>query len=158
MGIDREGRVEYAVRRFKSSMNCSQAVLETFAPAIGISVEMARKISAPFAGGMAIGAECGAVTGALMVIGMRYGKTTDRDMKADEQTFAKSTEFFTEFQARHGHMVCSRPLETDTGTAEGLEKAKLQGHFTHRCPHFVASSVKILEDILDWSVTSDPHE
>lgn len=149
MGIKRETRVEHAVSRFKASMNCSQAVVETFAPTMEMSVLTARRISAAFAGGMAIGAECGAVTGAFMVIGMKYGKTKDRDMQADERTFAKLAEFIDQFQARHGQILCSALLETDMATSKGIEEAKRKGHFTRRCPLFVASAVEILEKLLD---------
>ncbi len=65
-------------------MNCSQAVLETYAEEMGLSVENARKVASAFAGGMGMGAECGAVTGALMVIGMKHGKITDKDAAAEE--------------------------------------------------------------------------
>ena len=62
-------RPEHAKNRFLKSMNCSQAILETYAEEMGMSVENARKVASAFAGGMGMGTECGAVTGAFMVIG-----------------------------------------------------------------------------------------
>ena len=70
---------EYAVDRFMKSMNCSQAVLETYAPSMGMPEDIAKRVAAAFAGGMGMGSECGAVTGAFLVIGMKYGKTKDKD-------------------------------------------------------------------------------
>ncbi len=96
---------KHAVERFLKSMNCSQAILETYAPALGMSVEVARRVSAALAGGMGMGAECGALTGALLVIGLKYGKTQDTDQKADQETFKRVTEFVKEFQARNKFRV-----------------------------------------------------
>jgi C_GCAxxG_C_C family probable redox protein len=131
------------------SMNCSQAVFEVFAPSFGIDAKTARRIAAAFAGGMGRGAECGAVTGALMVIGMKHGKTKSKDPKADEKTFAKSAEFIDEFKARHNQVRCSALLGTNMGTPEGIKKAAQLGYFTSRCPEYVASSVEILDKLLD---------
>lgn len=145
----RHGRPEKAVKHFMKSMNCSQSVLETFASSFGMEIKEARRIAAAFAGGMGMGAECGAVTGALMVIGMRYGKTRNKDPKADEETFAKSAEFIKEFRARHNQLRCSALLGTNMSTPEGISKAERMGYFVSRCPHFVSSSVEILEKLLD---------
>lgn len=50
--------------------NCCQSVLVPFAEACGLSKEAAYKLGAHFGAGMKHGATCGAVTGALMVLGM----------------------------------------------------------------------------------------
>src|SRR6185369_8099065 len=86
-------RPDYAKARFLKSMNCSQAVLETYSPEMGLPAPMARRVAAAFAGGMGMGCECGAVTGALMVIGAKYGKTRDKDSHADDVTFKKVAQF-----------------------------------------------------------------
>lgn len=43
---------EYAKQQLLKSMNCSQAILETYGPAMGLPVAQARKVAAAFAGGM----------------------------------------------------------------------------------------------------------
>lgn len=53
--------------------NCAQAVLEAFAPECELTQEQAAKLGAHFGSGMKIAATCGAITGALMVIGMLGG-------------------------------------------------------------------------------------
>ncbi len=53
--------------------NCAQAVLEAFAPECGLTQEQAAKLGAHFGSGMKIAATCGAITGALMVIGLLGG-------------------------------------------------------------------------------------
>lgn len=139
---------EHASGRFLKSMNCSQAILETYAPSMGMSVETARRVAAAFAGGMGMGAECGAVTGAFMVIGMKYGKVTDKDAEADRKTFEKVAEFVKEFKARHEHTGCSALLGVDMATSAGLQEAEAKGLFTELCPKLVCSAAEILDKIL----------
>lgn len=50
--------------------NCAQSVLIPFADAVGISPDTAYRVAADFGGGMKMGSVCGAVTGALMVLGL----------------------------------------------------------------------------------------
>ena len=51
-------------------INCAQAVTMAFADALGISTDTAFGMGACFGSGMGMGATCGAITGALMVLGM----------------------------------------------------------------------------------------
>ena len=50
--------------------NCTQTVIMSFAPEVGLSEDDAFKIARNFGGGMKVGAMCGAITGALMAMGM----------------------------------------------------------------------------------------
>lgn len=55
--------------------NCAQSVLVPFAEEMGISQEQAYNLSAHFGSGMRHGSTCGALSGALMVLGaMGYGE------------------------------------------------------------------------------------
>ena len=65
---------------FIKGIDCSQVVAGAFAEEMGMTEEEARKVSACFGGGMMCGETCGAVTGALMVLGMKYGHCKEDDM------------------------------------------------------------------------------
>lgn len=150
---DRSGAVsankpEYAKNQFLKSMNCSQAILETYGPELGLPVQQARRVSAAFAGGMGMGSECGAITGAYMVIGMKHGKTAESDSRADNETFKRLAEFNKQFKARHKYITCSELLQADMGSPEGVKEAAGKGYFTSRCPLFVKSAAEILEKVL----------
>lgn len=134
-------RPEYAKEHFLKTMNCSQAILETYAPQFGMPVETARRLATGFAGGMGIGSECGAVTAALMVIGLKYGPK-------ERNTFPRVNEFLKEFKARHKEIGCSQLLGVDMGTPAGVKKASSSGLFTSRCPGYVKTAGEILEKML----------
>ena len=61
--------------------NCAQSVLVPFAAEIGMSEEQAYNLGAHFGAGMRHGSTCGALTGALMVLGaMGYGEQAAQDL------------------------------------------------------------------------------
>ena len=51
-------------------VNCAQALVVTFADVLGIDEQTAMRMGANFGAGMKMGATCGAITGALMVLGL----------------------------------------------------------------------------------------
>jgi len=143
--------VEQAVSCFKEGSLCSQAVFSTFAPKLGLDREIAMKISTPFGGGMArMGEICGAVTGALMVIGLKYGNVSDWRVedKERENAYRLATEFVNKFKSRHGSIKCKEILGCDLSTPEGRKLAKEKNLFNTLCPEFVRNAAKIVEEIL----------
>ncbi|WP_224961680.1 C-GCAxxG-C-C family protein [Geomonas subterranea] len=135
------GRPEAARKHFLKSTNCSQAILENYAPAYGISPEAAGRLATGFAGGMTTGHECGAVTAAYMVLGLAYGPK-------ERKVFPKVEAFNKEFKARHGELGCSQLLGIDMSTRKGMKEADSKGLFKTRCPHLVKSAGEILEEMI----------
>ncbi len=79
---------------FQNSFNCSQSVFTVFGTDYGLSEDTCLKVSCAFGGGM--GRQqlvCGAVTGALMALGMKYGKALHDDESKKKQTYDKTVEF-----------------------------------------------------------------
>ena len=134
-------RVNDAVQLFENGHLCSQAVVEVFSEELGLSKEDAFKIGACFGSGMRRGEVCGACTGALMAIGLKYGESK---ATCDEL----SNKFFEGFKKENGHYICRDLLGCDISTPEGVEYARDNNLFKEICPKMVASAVEIMEDIL----------
>ena len=143
-------RVECAVFCFKERFNCSQALLlSTYGAQFGLNREMASKVSGAFGGGMGrMGETCGAVTGAFMVIGLRYGKTRMEDERAKEETYRLVKEFVDRFKSRSESIICRELLGFDISTPEGMKLAEEKKLVTTLCPKFVQDAVEIIEQIL----------
>jgi C_GCAxxG_C_C family probable redox protein len=142
-------RVEQAVNRFNSGFNCSQSVFSAFSEDLGLETEKAFKIATAFGGGMGhTGETCGAVTGAFMAIGLKYGKTEASDNPAKEKTYSLVTEFSRRFKDIYGSVRCTELLGHDLGTREGMESARKKDLFNTLCVDFVKNAVRILEQIL----------
>ena len=133
---------------FRQGFSCSQAVLAAYAPMFGLERETALKVSSGFGGGMGrLGETCGAVTGAFMVLGLKFGTATT-DRQAKEAAYAMVREFAARFKAIHGSLVCRDLLGCDLNTPEGLAVAQEKKLFSTVCPPYVKTAARILEDLL----------
>lgn len=142
-------RVEQAVSCFQDGFNCSQSILSTFSVEFGLNRDIALKLATGIGGGTGLlGKTCGAVTGALMVIGLKYGKDSIEDDAAAEKTSSLVQKFIKEFTEINGSSTCDDLLDCDISTPEGLNTAKEKNLFTTLCPNFVRTSAEILEKIL----------
>ncbi len=133
--------IEEAVQFFEDGYMCSQAVFAAFSEEFGLSKEQALKIGACFGSGMRKAEVCGACTGALMALGLKYG---DSKVKSNEVC----VKFLDEFKNENGSFICRDLLDCDIGTLEGVQYARDNNLFREICPKMVASAAKITEDIL----------
>ena len=141
-------KVELAVERFKSGFNCSQAVFGSYSEQFGLDGQTALKVATGFGGGMRMSETCGAVTGAFMVLGLKYGNAAAENIQAKEKTYEKIREFTKRFKARSGSVTCKDLLDCDISTPEGMKQAQDKGLFTSVCPKMVQTAAEILEEIL----------
>jgi C_GCAxxG_C_C family probable redox protein len=147
--MDAQDRKTLAIERFLGPYNCAQSVFSAFAPGLGLDVAAALRIAGAFGAGIAYtGETCGAVTGALMVIGLKYGKGAPDDDAAKELCQAKARVFLSKFQTACGTSRCRELTGYDVSDPRGLAAAKEAGVFKERCPLFVAAAMDCLEEIL----------
>lgn len=141
--------VEKAQTYFSKGFNCAQALLAAFGPQFGLDRENALKIAGAFGSGMGTGDACGAVTGALMVIGLKYAKVKGSGFFSRDRTEAVANEFVKRFKTKNGALACRDLLGCDLGTPEGRKAAKQEKHFKKRCPQYVQDAAEILEGMLN---------
>jgi C_GCAxxG_C_C family probable redox protein len=140
---------EKAISCMSEGFNCCQAVLSAYAPDLGLDRETALKVAGAFGGGIAgMGETCGAVTGALMAIGLKHGTTDARDQAAQARIHESAQTFIRQFTNVCGSIKCRDLLHCDIGTPEGMERAQSLGLFRTFCPELVGHSARILEDLL----------
>jgi len=145
-----DNKVDVAIKCFQETFSCSQAVLSTFGPEMGLERKLALRVAGAFGGGMArMGGTCGAVTGAMMVIGLKWGKTDAQDEAAKEKTYGYVRQFVDRFLSKHGSITCRELLTFDIGTPEGQRRFKEESCLSLRCSSFVRDAVRILEVILN---------
>ncbi len=151
MNMECSEPAELAAAHFAESYSCSQSLLLAYAPRLGIEPGMAARIAAPFGGGIAhMGWTCGAVTGALMVIGLRCGHEAAGDRETRERTHAVAGEFISLFDARNGSVVCRELLGHNVSTPEEMASAMAEGAFESCCPNLVRDAAEIVGNVLDW--------
>jgi len=138
---------EKAAQCFKNGFNCSQAVFSAYCGQFGVNTELALKIASGFGGGMGRLCEtCGAVTGAYMVIGLKYGYISAEDKDGKEKVYSLVQEFTRRFKERNQSTVCETLLGTHLVSGD-KEKAAQQVKVV--CPKAVQDAAEILDELLD---------
>ena len=141
-------KVQTAVAGFKQGFNCSQAVLSTYGPELGLDREAALRLAAAFGAGMGrMASTCGAVTGAFLVLGLRYGAIQAADRQAKEKTYELVREFARKLEARNHSLICKELLGYDISTAEGFSQVKAKHLIETHCARFVRDAAEILEEL-----------
>ena len=138
---------EKALSYFQDRFHCAQSVLAAYAEEIGFTEQQALKIAYCLNSGMRKGEVCGACTGALLVLGMKYGQWQKEDAVSRTQANQKTVEFLEKFKLNNGSYICNELLGCDISTTEGVKYAMEHNCFADICPKMVASAVKILEDM-----------
>lgn len=133
--------IENAIQLFENGYVCSQAVFATFSQNLGLSEEQALKIGACFGRGMRKGEVCGACTGALMALGLKYGESKTKSNEVCEK-------FLDEFEKENGSYICRELLNCDIRTEEGVKYALDNNLFKEFCPKMIESATKITENYL----------
>ena len=130
---------------FNQGYSCSQAVLTAHGEVLGIDPNLAVQIAGGFGGGMGRGETCGAVTAALMVLGLQNGGAGDMTA-VQKATAAANRRFAKVFKERHGSLICKELLSRDVaklksqpGDFKSLRKA--------RCRKLVEDACHILAEI-----------
>ncbi|MGC7846964.1 C-GCAxxG-C-C family protein [Desulforudis sp. 1088] len=142
-------KTEKAVSCFKEGFLCSQAMVSIYGPELGLDRDTALRLSAAFGGGTArMGETCGAVSGAIMVIGLKYGHCEAKDEQAREKTYSLVREFVDRFKSVNGSITCRELLDCDINTPEGLQLAREKRLFSTVCPKYVQNAAEILEQLL----------
>lgn len=141
--------IEKALSRFNEGFNCAQALLAAFAPRFGISEEDALKLAAPFGGGMArMGEVCGAVSGAMMALGLRHGYCRRGDKRAKEACYRTANRFADAFRARCGSIMCRDLLGCDISTPQGMAEARERRLIITVCAVAVREAAEIVSELL----------
>ena len=95
---------------------------------------------------MGMGRECGAVTGAMLILGFKV-----QEAPSEKETRFRVYELVKElvrlFEEKHGTIICRDLLGTDPGTPEGREKAVKDNLFRTLCPTFVRDAAQILAEL-----------
>lgn len=135
-------RSDRAVELFKTGMCCSQAAFCALAEEFGMDAEMAQKVSAGLGGGVARMREvCGAVTGAVMALGLKYGPDKIN-------VYPHAQELCERFKAECGSIVCRDLLAGTGATQGGSPEPRTEAYYKKRpCVEMVRLAVELAETL-----------
>jgi C_GCAxxG_C_C family probable redox protein len=130
---------------FDGGLYCAEAVLKAIAERQGIESDLVPGIATGLCAGMARrGGPCGAMTGAILALGMIYGRKTAEQPVQD--TFDAVQEMMDQFVERFGSSNCTELLGVDLGTPEGQQAFKDQ-NLGERCSLYTGVATALVDEI-----------
>jgi C_GCAxxG_C_C family probable redox protein len=140
---------EAAKQLFSEGYNCAQAVAGACGSRYGLDRIAATRAALAFGGGMGRSGEvCGAVTGALMVIGYACSAGGANDAATKDRAAALARDVMARFRVRSGSLACRDLLGCDISMPDGHRQAADKGLFKTICPKAVEDAALILEKVL----------
>ena len=151
--FDAAERGRKAEELFTEEYNCAQSVFCAYAEECGLELGTAAKIASTFGGGMGRMREvCGAVTGALMVMGLLRGYDDPKEQDSKAALYEQVQEFGRRFREANGSIICRELLaaaEADA-SAGGAPEARTAAYYHARpCARLVRSGAELLAQMLN---------
>lgn len=141
-------RSEQAEELFLSGYNCAQSVVLSFADDLKFSKELAQKMAAGFGGGMGKQQEtCGAVTGAIMLLGLLKGEAVNNNDELKASAYGAVKDLTRDFVAEYKTTQCRDLIGCDLNTPEGAAKFKDEKIMETTCVGCVKKAVEIVESL-----------
>ena len=139
-----------ALAYFHRGYNCAQSVFAAFAEDLGLSEELALRLSAGFGAGVGrMRGMCGAFSGLTMVAGYCKGNLTGVP-EDKEVVFSLVRELAESFKAEFGTLTCRELLHLDEGVQEGARpNERTRAYYAARpCERCVAFCARKAVDLL----------
>lgn len=139
-----------AEENFRKGYNCAQSVVLAFGDVTGLDEHTAAMLSSSFGGGMGRLREvCGAVSGALTVLGLVQGYADPDDPDAKKAHYHRVQEFARSFREKNGSIIC-RELLSGVQTVGGSDpEQRTEAYYKKRpCPALCRCAAKILDEML----------
>jgi C_GCAxxG_C_C family probable redox protein len=131
-----------AISYFRKGYSCSQSVLM----ACSGESESAARAAAAFGGGMGrLQKTCGAVTGAYIWLGMKYGAAGLPAESDKIRVYDRVGEFNRIFTERNGTDQCSDLLGEDLNSSEGKARIAAAGLTEKVCEKCIRDAIEIIE-------------
>lgn len=128
---------ELAIAYHDQKYNCAQAVAMAFAEEAGIEKEILFKVCEGCGLGMGgMEGTCGAVTGAVILAGLKNSDGNLDDPGTKAATYRLSREIVKQFQEKNGSSICRELKGVETGKA------------LRSCPDCIMDAVEIVENVL----------
>jgi C_GCAxxG_C_C family probable redox protein len=142
--MSNEELCQKAVTYFLGGYNCAQSVLLTLADHIDPQSknELIPKIATGFGGGIGrCGSVCGALTGGLMAVGIKYG-TNEVGVEKRAEAYAAAKALFKQFEKQHGTVMCGDLFRYDLSDPAQAAKARENKAFEKVCHKLICSVVE----------------
>jgi len=129
---------EIANKLFSSGFNCAESALLTVCEVLELKSDIVPKIATGFGGGVSrLGSICGALSGAIMAMGMVEGRNDPADSDAKLNLYKKAMVLIDAFNAEFKNTDCRELTGCDMLTEAGQKKFENEKIHEKICSKFV---------------------
>lgn len=140
---------EKTAELFESGYNCAQSVFTAFCDQTGLEPRDALRLSSSFGGGMGRLREvCGALTGALMALGMLRGYDCADCSREKAVHYLRVQRLAGRFREEYGSLLCRDLLGEEAGTGYIPEERTPEYYQKRRCAEYVKRAAQLLDEML----------
>lgn len=139
-------RFEQAAAYHHRGFNCCQSVLAAYSDLTGLSEQASFDLGGGFGAGAQTGELCGAITGAILTLGMLTPVDAEDPVGSKRRTGKLAKEFQQRFQEKFGDLRCRPLLKREIQATEETPAAQ-ELDLTNRCDILIVSAVEIVEEM-----------
>ncbi len=144
--------ISEALRYFEGDYNCAQSVLKAILEKYDRYYDEGTASVAGLGGGVGLqGDVCGAVSGAVVALGVLNSRKIKDAKKHKEETYASAAKFSYKFKKKFDTVICSQLTGINMTDTEARDEAIKSGAFRKLCPKFVEEAVRITLDMASKS-------
>jgi C_GCAxxG_C_C family probable redox protein len=145
-----DGRVQIAMEQLH---NCAQSTFYSLSEQFGLGGNDVLKALTPLPGVAERGETCGAVTGALMAMGLVYGRDQMNDWEKYRASLVPTSQFCEQFESELGSTLCCKIQERAFGQSYNLMDPKELRAFqtagaTGKCTKVVQKACRLAAEII----------
>lgn len=144
--FDIEQRVQAAVQNFESGYNCAQSVFLAYSDVFELDLNVAKKMSVSFGGGVGRMREvCGTVSAMAMLAGFKYPVLDQKDQEARTKNYAMVQKMSEMFKQKHGTIICRSllPAAEASQTAPAPSERTSEYYAKRPCSKYVEEATRI---------------
>jgi len=135
---------------FASGFNCAESVLLAITTALKIKSDLVPKVATGFGAGVSrYGNICGALSGAVMAMGIAEGRTRPEDSDSKSKIYGKTAILIEEFKKEFGSVTCRELTGCDLLTKAGLDKFSNDKIHENICTGFVSFAAEKGFELID---------
>ena len=152
--ISKEETMNNAKAFAEEGFLCSEAVLLALSKAIEVENESIPRIATGFGGGIGrCGEICGALSGAIMGLGLHFGRDHPSETTDDQSPYEYSHTMANLFIDRIGYIRCKDILGVDISQEEGVKQYRQDKLWETKCRDIIKITAGLAYDVLKANKT-----
>ena len=145
--MDKEKVVEKAKFYAGKGFLCSESVLLAVSDWLGVQSDLIPKIATGFGAGVeGCGSVCGAISGGILALGLKFGRNEPK--KQDRPSYWFALELLKRFEREFGHITCRELTDYDFSTEAGLKKYAEEKLWDTKCRQYIIGTTAMAFDMI----------